>query len=64
MSRVNKLLDQLGTTHFFLTLDLTKGYWQILLSPVSKEKTAFSTPYGLYQFITLPFRLFGASATF
>lgn len=29
-----------------------------------KEKTAFSTPYGLCQFVTLPFVLFEACATF
>ena len=58
------LLDRLGTARFFTTLDLTKGYWQIPLSPESKEKTAFPTPYGLYQFVTLPFGLFGAPATF
>ena len=38
MPRVDKLLDRLGTAHFFSTLDLTKGYWQIPLSPESKEK--------------------------
>ena len=43
---------------------MTKGYWQIPLSPESKEKTAFSAPDGLYQFRTLPFGLFGAPATF
>ena len=64
MPRVDELLDRLGTARFFTTLDLTKGYWQIPLSPESKEKTAFSTPYGLYQFVTLPFGLFGAPATF
>nr|XP_010769589.1 PREDICTED: uncharacterized protein LOC104945589 [Notothenia coriiceps] len=64
MPRVDELLDRLGTARFYTTLDLTKGYWQIPLSPESKEKTAFSTPYGLYQFITLPFGLFGAPATF
>ena len=64
MPRVDELLDRLGPAHFFSTLDLTKGYWQIPLSPGSKEKMSFSAPDGLYQFWTLPFGLFGAPATF
>lgn len=60
MPRVDDLLDQLGTTRFFMTLDLTKGYRNIPLSPGSKEKTVFSTQYGSNQFVTLPFGLFGA----
>ncbi len=64
MPRVDELLDRLGTAHFYSTLDLTKGYWQIPLSPLSKEKSAFTTPFGLHQFVTLPFGLFGAPATF
>jgi len=53
MPWVDDLLDRLGTSRFFPTLDLNKGYWQIPFSPESKEKSAFSTPYGLYQFKTL-----------
>ncbi|KAI7796732.1 hypothetical protein IRJ41_005254, partial [Triplophysa rosa] len=64
MPRVDELLDRLGSARFYSTLDLTKGYWQIPLSPLSKEKTAFTTPFGLHQFVTLPFGLFGAPATF
>ncbi len=64
MPRVDELLDRLGAAHFYSTLDLTKGYWQIPLLPLSKEKTAFTTPFGLHQFVTLPFGLFGAPATF
>ncbi len=64
ISRVDELLDRLGTARFYLTLDLTKGYWQIPLSPLYKEKPAFTTPFGLHQFVTLPFGLFGAPATF
>ncbi len=64
MPRVDELLDRLGAVRFYSTLDLTKGYWQIPLSPLSKEKTAFTTPFRLHQFVTLPFGLFGAPATF
>ncbi len=64
ISRVDELLNRLGAACFYLTLDLTKGYWQIPISPLSKEKTAFTTPFGLHQFIILPFGLFGAPATF
>ncbi len=64
MPRVDELLDRLGTACFYSMLDLTKGYWQIPLSPLSKEKSAFTTPFGLHQFVTLPFGLFGVPATF
>ncbi len=64
MPRVDELLDQLGTARIYSTLDLTKGYWQIPLSPLSKEKTAFTTPFVLHQFVTLPFGFFGVPATF
>ena len=49
---------------FITTLDLTKGYWQVPLSPASKEKTAFATSEGLFQYTKLPFGLHGAPATF
>jgi len=65
MPSIDKLLDRLGSASFYSTLDLTKGYWQIPLSPMSKEKTAFTTLFGfLDQFVTLPFGLFKVPATF
>ncbi len=64
MPWVDELLDRLGSARFYSTLDLTKGYWQIPLTPISKEKTAFTTLFGLHQFVMLPFGLFGAPATF
>lgn len=64
MSRVDELIERLGKAKYLTTLDLTKGYWQIPVSPASKEKTAFSTPSGLYQYKVMPFGLHGTSAIF
>nr|XP_042705994.1 uncharacterized protein LOC122173677 [Chrysemys picta bellii] len=64
MPRVDELLERLGGARYLSTIDLTKGYWQIPLMPNSHVKTAFPTPFGLFQFITMPFGLQGAAATF
>ncbi|XP_069371637.1 uncharacterized protein [Paralichthys olivaceus] len=64
MPRVDELIESLGKARFLTTLDLTKGYWQVPLSAGSKEKTAFATPGGLWQYRMMPFGLFGAPATF
>ncbi|CAM4385380.1 unnamed protein product [Caretta caretta] len=64
MPRVDELLEQLGNAEFISTLDLTKGYCQIPLTQISREKTAFATPFGIFQFTTMPFGLYGAAATF
>lgn len=64
MPRVDELLECLGRAWYISTLDLTKGYWQVLLSDSAKPKTAFSTPSGHWQYRTLPFGLHRAPATF
>eukprot|EP00731_Ephydatia_muelleri_P016542 Em0009g966a len=64
MSRVDDLIDQLGGAYYITTMDLTRGYWQVPVSEDAKQKTAFATPFGLYQFNRMPFGLKGASATF
>ena len=57
-------MDGLGKAKYFSTLDLASGYWQIGLSQDAKEKSAFCTPGGLYQFKVMPFGLTNAPATF
>ena len=64
MPRVDELIDKLGSAKYITTLDLARGYWQVPMAEDSREMTAFSTPFGLYQFRVMPFGLSGAPATF
>ena len=36
---------------------LAAGYWQVLVDPRSREKTAFVTHSGLFEFSVMPFGL-------
>ena len=64
LPRIDDLLDQLGKSHYFSTLDLASGYWQIRVHPRSTEKTAFITPQGLFEFKVMPFGLTNAPSVF
>ena len=64
MPQVDDLLDQVGQSKYFTTLDLASGYWQIWVAPNSDEKTAFVTPHGWFQFRVMPFGLTNAPGVF
>ena len=62
--RIQDILDRLAGSKWFTAWDLTSGYWQIMMDESSKDKTAFSTPDGHYQFKRMPFGLKNAPADF
>ena len=64
LPRVDDLLDQLGGSRYFTSLDLASGYWQIPLKPSDAHKTAFRTRRGLFQFTRMSFGLSDADNTF
>ena len=49
---------------YFSTIDLVSEYWQVPLDQDAKEKSAFVTRGGLWQWKVLPFGLTSAPATF
>ena len=64
LPRIDDTLDALSGSMFFSTLDLYSGYWQVEMDPADKEKTAFATKQGLFQWKVMPFGLCNAPATF
>ena len=59
--------DSLGCfsgAKWFSTLDMASGYRQVIIDPEAKEKSAFRTTSGLYQWNVMPFGLTTAPGTF
>lgn len=64
LPRVDDTLDALSGATWFSTLDFSDGYWQVEVAQEDREKTAFTTGQGLYQFKSMPMGLTNAPATF
>jgi len=64
LPRVDDTFDTLAGSSWFSTLDLKTGYWQVKVNPSDREKTAFCTQQGLFEFNVMPLGLCNAPATF
>jgi len=61
---IQDALDSLKGARYFIQMDLLLSYFQVSMTDRAKERSAFCTRRGLYQFTRMSFGLCNAPATF
>lgn len=64
LPRIEESLDALSGARWFTTMDLASGYNQVPVAEKDRMKTAFCTPFGLYEWNRMAFGLCNAPSTF
>jgi hypothetical protein len=64
LPNIQDLSARLGGCTIFSKLDLRKGYYQIPVQEGDIHKTAVITPFGLWEFLRMPFGLRNAGQSF
>jgi hypothetical protein len=61
---VESVFPKFRSAKFFSKLDFTAGFWQVLLDLESSKLCTFSTPFGPYRYLHLPFLISPAPEVF
>lgn len=64
LPRIEETFALLSGSKWFTVLDLKSGYYQLEVEPADRAKTAFTTPFGTWQFRKMPQGLTNSPATF
>lgn len=64
MPHTHDFSADLAGTNIYSKVDLTKAYHQILVEPAVVPKTSITTPFGLFDYVRMPFSLRNSAQTF
>ena len=64
MPLISDILNNLSGQHVFSKIDLTKAFHQIPVAEEDIPKTAVITPFGLFEYLMMPFGLRNAAQSF
>ena len=65
LPRMQETMESMVGTHFFSTMDLKSGFWQVKMANYSQQYTAFTVgSMGVYEFLRMPYGLCNALVTF
>ena len=62
--RIDDCIDKVGNSKYATKFDLLKGFWQVPLTDIANEVSAFATPNRLYEYKVMLFGMKSSPATF
>ena len=64
MPRIEEVLEATGQAKVISKMDLSKGYYQVMVCPEDRDKTTFVCHKGKFRFTRMPFGVCNAPAVF
>lgn len=64
LPHIHDFTHQLEGSKIYSVIDLARAYHQIPIAPEDREKTALITPFGLFEYLVMPFGLCNAAQSF
>ena len=64
LPRIDQVIDSTAGCELLCFLDAYSGYHQIKMKKEDQEKTSFITPFGAFCYVSMPFGLKNACATY